>query len=79
MSSKLKITDKIDIEYSADNELAQAIEEHKEYIKAETRCTSLRRVEKAGKLVDINGKPCRITIRKSTTEGALDDQRHCFL
>ena len=69
MSSKLKITDRIDIEYAADDELAQAIEEHKEYIKAETLCNSLRRVEKASKLVNINGKPCAITIRKSTKEG----------
>lgn len=76
MSSKLKITDRIDIEYSADDEIAQAIEEYKEYIMAETLCNSLRRVKKASKLVNINGKPCRITVRKSTKEEVRDEHGH---
>ena len=65
MSSKLNMLDWVNIQYFADPELSEAIEKHRSYIMGETRCASLQRAENAGKIVNINGKPCKISIKKA--------------
>lgn len=63
--AKLKVTDWITIEYTADEELSAAIEKHRAYIMNETRAVSLKAVPNAETFVNINGKPCKVTVRKA--------------
>ena len=62
---KPKMTDWITVEYTADPEVTAAIEMYKDYIMEETRCISLKAVPCAEHLVNINGHPCRISVKKA--------------
>ena len=61
----LEVTDRIEIDYAAGSEVAAALESFRDYIANETLCSSFRSAESAEHEFDLNGKPCKVTVRKA--------------
>ena len=59
----LNIVDRIDIDYSADDEIIDAINSFKEYIMNETLCVNLNVNENIDTIVDINGHDVKLDIK----------------
>ncbi len=60
----LDMMDNIAIRYSCDDELAAAMEGHRDYICSETLCVDFGREANDGDAADINGKECAISVKK---------------
>jgi len=64
-SAQMEVTQRIRLEFSSDEDVAQAVETHGEYIKAETLCLECLRIEEKPNDAtdwDINGRPCAVRI-----------------
>jgi len=59
----LNIVDRIDIDYSADDEIMDAINSFKEYIMNETLCVNLNVNDKVNTIIDINGHDVKLEIK----------------
>ena len=63
----LNVTDRITVNYSADDALAKAIEKHKEYISGETLCTDFVAGEAGDHQFDVDGNDLYLDIKKVNT------------
>ena len=70
--TKSKATEMLSVKTS-NMSLSAAIEKHRDYIMGEVRAVSLKAVPNAETLVNINGKPCKITVRKADKKEFCDE------
>jgi len=62
----LNVTDRIRIDYTADEKLASAIEKHRDYITRETLCTDLTVAEASEHDFDVDGNTLKLNIQKQS-------------
>ncbi|MBE6371848.1 MAG: isoleucine--tRNA ligase [Lentisphaerae bacterium] len=61
----LEVTDRIAVTYTADPEVAAALNSFRDYITNETLCSSFDAAADAEHAFDLNGKDCKVTVRKA--------------
>ena len=61
----LEVTDRIAVTYTADAEVAAALNSFRDYITNETLCSSFDAAADAEHAFDLNGKDCKVTVRKA--------------